>query len=146
MMMDRAFWVITAILLLLASNGRADTVVATRTLRAQTLIGPEDVALIGGELPGGLIALSEAIGQETRTAIFAGRAIRVDDVGPPAVVERNQIVPLLYRRGALSISVEGRALGRGGVGDVLRVINIASRNVVTAWVGADGTLIVNSNE
>ncbi len=145
-MMDRAFWVITAILLLLASNGRADTVVATRTLRAQTLIGPEDVALIGGELPGGLIALSEAIGQETRTAIFAGRAIRVDDVGPPAVVERNQIVPLLYRRGALSISVEGRALGRGGVGDVLRVINIASRNVVTAWVGADGTLIVNSNE
>ncbi len=145
-MLGREFWVMTAILLALASNGRADTVVAARTLRAQALISAEDVALAEGEVPGGLIALSEAIGQETRTAIYAGRAIRIDDVGPPAVVERNQIVPLLYRRGALSISVEGRALGRGGVGDVLRVINIASRNVVSAWVATDGTLIVNSNE
>ncbi|MBW6505387.1 MAG: flagellar basal body P-ring formation protein FlgA [Rhodobacteraceae bacterium] len=130
----------------LAGSGWADTVVATRTLRAQTVIGPDDVALADSTVAGALISLDEAIGQETRTAIYAGRVIRVDDVGPPALIERNQIVALVYRRGPLSILAEGRALGRGGVGDSLRVINIASRATVTGLVAPDGTLTVYSND
>ncbi|MDP3862211.1 MAG: flagellar basal body P-ring formation chaperone FlgA [Phaeovulum sp.] len=146
MMLGREFWVLTAVFLALAASGRADVVVAARTLRAQAVIGPEDVSLTEGTVPGALISLSEAIGQEARNAIYAGRVIRIDDVGPPAVIERNQIVPLLYRRGALSIQAEGRALGRGGVGDSLRAINITSRTTVTGLVAPDGTLVVFSNE
>lgn len=145
-MFGREFWVLTTVFLALAGSGRAEVVVATRTLRAQTVIGAEDVTLAAGEVPGALISLGEAIGQETRTAIYAGRAIRIDDVGPPAVIERNQIVSLVYRRGTLSISAEGRALGRGGVGDSMRAINLASRTTVTGTVAADGTLIVYAHE
>lgn len=145
-MLGREFWVLTLLFLALAGSGRADTVVATRTLRAQTVIGAEDVALAASTVAGALIALDEAIGQETRTAIYAGRVIRVDDIGPPALIERNQIVSLVYRRGPLSILAEGRALGRGGVGDSLRVINIASRATVTGLVAPDGTLTVFTHE
>ncbi len=145
-MLGHEFWVLTLLFLALAGSGRADTVVATRTLRAQTVIGAEDVALAASTVAGALIALDEAIGQETRTAIYAGRVIRVDDIGPPALIERNQIVSLVYRRGPLSILAEGRALGRGGVGDSLRVINIASRATVTGLVAPDGTLTVFTHE
>ena len=145
-MLGREFWVLTLLFLALAGSGRAETVVATRTLRAQTVIGAEDVALAASTVAGALIALDEAIGQETRTAIYAGRVIRVDDIGPPALIERNQIVSLVYRRGPLSILAEGRALGRGGVGDSLRVINIASRATVTGLVAPDGTLTVFTHE
>lgn len=143
-MLGREFWLLTAVLLALASAGHADVVVASRTLRAQMVIGSEDVALASGEVPGTLIALEEAIGQETRTVVYAGRAIRIDDIGPPALIERNQLVALVFRHGALSITAEGRALGRGGVGDRLRVINIASRATVTGTVAPDGTLVVTS--
>lgn len=145
-MFGREFWALTTVLLVLAGSGRAEVVVAARTLRAQTVIGADDVGLAVGDVPGALISLGEAIGQETRTAIYAGRAIRIDDVGPPAVIERNQIVSLVYRRGTLSIFAEGRALGRGGVGDSLRAVNIASRTTVTGTVAVDGTLIVYAHE
>jgi flagella basal body P-ring formation protein FlgA len=55
-------------------------------------------------------------------------------------------VSLVYRRGPLSILAEGRALGRGGVGDSVRVINIASRATVTGLVAPDGTLTVFTHE
>jgi flagella basal body P-ring formation protein FlgA len=70
-MLGREFWVLTLLFLALAGSGRAETVVATRTLRAQTVIGAEDVALAASTVAGALIALDEAIGQETRTAISA---------------------------------------------------------------------------
>jgi flagella basal body P-ring formation protein FlgA len=142
----RAGWQLLLALVLWSGTAQAEVVVAQRTLRAQTVIGAEDVALAGGEVPGALISLAEAIGQETRVTVYAGRAIRIDDVGPPALVERNQIVLLSYRRGALSIVAEGRALARGGLGDSLRAMNLASRATVTGRVASDGTIVVLAQE
>jgi hypothetical protein len=70
------------------------------------------------------------------------RPVRAADLGPPAVVERNQIVGLAYRSGGLAILTEGRALARGGVGDVIRVMNLASRATVTGTIGPDGLVAV----
>lgn len=146
MMPGREFWVMLAVFLALANNGRAEVLVATRTLRAQSVISAEDVTQAAGDVAGALLSPDEAIGQETRVAIYAGRVIRIDDVGPPAIIERNQIVSLVYRHGTLSILADGRALGRGGVGDNLRAINLASRVTVSGRVAADGTLTVFPNE
>ena len=83
-----------------------------------------------------------AIGQETRKVIYAGKPILAGDLGPSAIVERNQIIPLAYSLGGLSILTEGRALARGGVGDVIDVMNLASRNKVTGQIGPDGVVRV----
>ena len=82
------------------------------------------------------------LGQEARVAIYAGRPVLAGDIGPPALVERNQTVTLVYSRGALTILAEGRSLGRGGAGDSLRAMNIASRTTVTGRVAGDGTVHV----
>ena len=122
-----------------AGPASADVVVAARTIPAATVIAEADVAVRPGQ--GGAGALgdpAEAVGRETRVALYAGRPVRAADVGAPAVVERNAIITLVYRSGGLLITTEGRALDRAGPGDVIRVMNLSSRNTVTAVIAEDG--------
>ncbi|MDP3341318.1 flagellar basal body P-ring formation chaperone FlgA [Frigidibacter sp.] len=143
-MFGREIWLLIVALLMLATSARAEMLVAARTIRAQALITPADLAWAEGMMPDAIADPAEVLGQEARVAIYAGRPILAGDIGPPALVERNQTVTLVYRRGALTILAEGRALGRGGAGDSLRAMNIASRTTITGRVAADGTVHVGS--
>jgi flagella basal body P-ring formation protein FlgA len=60
------------------------------------------------------------------------------------VVERNQIVTLIYDQSGLTIATDGRVLDRGGVGDRIRVMNLQSRSTVTGTVGEDGNVYVTN--
>jgi flagella basal body P-ring formation protein FlgA len=134
------------LILSLAAPAAAESVVATRTIRAKALIAPEDLTLVSAELPGALNDPAAAIGKEARVAIYAGKPVRPGDLGPPTLVERNQLVTLIYLSGGLAISTEGRSMGRGSEGDALRVMNLGSRNTVTGRVGPDGAVYVGWNE
>ena len=123
----------------------AESLVATRTLRAATVIGPQDIALVDAAIPGALASPDAAIGRETRISIYAGRPIRAADLGAPALIERNQLISIRFVSGALSIEVEGRALARGGAGDDIRVMNLASRTTVTGRVTPEGQVVVGRN-
>ncbi|NJM81763.1 MAG: flagellar basal body P-ring formation protein FlgA [Tabrizicola sp.] len=129
-------------MILLAQPAFAESVVALRTIRAQTVIGAEDLTSVDAEITGALIDPGEAIGLEARVAIYAGKPVRPSDLGPPALVERNQIIPLIYLSGGLAIKAEGRALARGGEGDVIRVMNLGSRTTVSGRVASDGAIYV----
>lgn len=129
-------------LLLVAPSASAETLAAARTIRASTVISASDLAWDETAVAGALSDLSQVIGQEARVAIYAGRPIRPGDIAPPALVERNQLVPLIYQRGTLSIVTEGRALGRGAAGEALQVMNLGSRTTVIGTVGPDGSIRV----
>lgn len=133
------------LLLLLPTMAQAEAVIATRTIRAQTILMPADMTVVDAAIPGALEEAETAIGMESRVTLYAGRPIRAADLGPPAIVDRNQLVPLAYQAGALTILTEGRALARGGVGDVIRVMNLASRTTVTGRIGTDGMVQVGPN-
>jgi len=120
----------------------ADSVIATRMIRAQTILSATDMTLVAAEIPGAMTELSTAVGQEAKVALYPGRAIRASDIGSPAIIERNQIIPLTYFAGGLRIAADGRALARGGIGDLIRVMNLSSRNTVFGRVIADGTVQV----
>lgn len=134
------------IILLFASPVMAESVIATRTIRAQTVIGPDDLTLVNAGLPGALSDTAAAIGLEARVAIYAGRPVRLADLGPPTLVQRNQVVALVYLAGGLAISTEGRALARGSEGEVIRVINLASRTTVSGRIGPNGAVFVGWEE
>ncbi len=121
----------------------SQTVVATHTIRPQSILTAADVELIEQSVAGAYIAIDEVTGMEARVVLYPGRPIRIDDIGPPALVERNQIVTLIYSVGSLVIATEARALGRAGVGDRLRVMNLSSRSTVSGWVQADGSVSVS---
>lgn len=129
-------------LVLLPSLASAESLVAARTIPAQATIAAEDLMLVDAEIPGALTAAAAAIGLEARVAIYPGRPVRAADIGPPAVVERNAIVTLVFQTGSLSIRAEGRALARAGAGERVRVMNLASKTTVTGRVALDGTILV----
>jgi flagella basal body P-ring formation protein FlgA len=122
----------------------ADSIVATRTIRPQTVLSAEDFTLVEADIPGALTDPAAVIGLEARVTLYAGRPIVASDVGSAALVERNQTVSLVFRSAGLSILTEGRALTRGAEGDQIKVMNLASRTTVTGTIEADGTVLVNA--
>jgi flagella basal body P-ring formation protein FlgA len=130
------------LLLTLTHPAQADTVFAAQTIRPQTVLTAEDMVLKDVDIPGAASQMAQLIGQESRVALYAGRPIRLGDVGPPAVVDRNQIVPLLFSSNGLTITAEGRALERAGAGEFVRVMNLTSRTTIMGLVMADGRVMV----
>jgi flagella basal body P-ring formation protein FlgA len=120
----------------------ADSVVPTRTIRANATISEQDVTIKTIQNPHAFSQIADVIGQEARTTLYAGRPILFDDVGPPAVISRNQIVTLKYEASGIVIFTEGRSLQRGGIGDSIRIMNLDSRATLFGQVQADGSVRV----
>ncbi|WP_424972426.1 flagellar basal body P-ring formation chaperone FlgA [Dinoroseobacter sp. S76] len=129
---------------LCATPVAADTLVAARTIRAQAVLTAEDIKLVPGTTPGGISSPADVLGKETRVVLYAGRPIRADQIGLPALVERNALISLVYATPVMRISTEGRALGRAGLGETIRVLNISSRNTVSATVTGPGEATVKA--
>lgn len=106
------------------------------------MLTEQDFTLVAAEIPGAVTDPALAIGLEARITLYAGRPIAASDIGPPALVDRNQTVSLIFRSGGLSILTEGRALERGAAGEVIRVMNLTSRATVSGTITPDGSVIV----
>lgn len=118
------------------------TVVATRIIRSKSVLGPSDVTVINGATPGAYAQVEDVVGLEARVSLYVGRPLRLGDLGPPALLERNQLITMSFARGGLSIVAEGRALGRAGLGERVRVLNLGSKAVVTGRVVGPGEVTV----
>lgn len=121
----------------------ADIVVPTRTIRPKEIIAETDLQTKPGDVIGAVRSLEQLVGKEARTALYPGRPIRPTDVGPPAIVDRNDLVTLVFSRNGLTIAAEGRALGRGAAGERIRVMNLSSRTTVSGEIQPDGQIEVN---
>ncbi|CUH51360.1 flagellar basal body P-ring formation protein FlgA [Shimia sp. R11_0] len=130
--------------LCMAAPAWAEIVVATTTIRANTIIEPGAVGLKKGDVAGVHSDLEAVIGLEARKVLYPGRPVRIGDVGAPALVERNQIVLLKFNTSGLTIETEGRSLARAGEGERLRVMNLNSRTTVTGIVLPDGSVKVSN--
>lgn len=132
-------------------SGRADVEVTmpvpVRRIRPGEIIEASDLTTIRLSLDragAGFIASADSlIGQSPRRQLSAGRLVQVGSVGAPIVVQRNRPVTLVYEDGALLLAARGRALQEGGVGDTVRVMNIASSTVVTGTVTGAETVSVS---
>ena len=127
-------------LALMPASALADDLAAARTLPAGTILAAEDVVVTPSPRAG--LAPAEAIGRQLRTAVYKGRPISKGQLTTPTLVSRNQLVTLAYENAALKIETEGRALGAGGEGDVIRVMNLGSRATLMARINADGSVTV----
>ncbi|SHF32883.1 flagella basal body P-ring formation protein FlgA [Litoreibacter ascidiaceicola] len=125
-----------------ANAATAQAVVPTHTLQPGDIVSIEDVQITEASVRDGFSELVQVLGFEVRRVLYRGRPMRPGDVGVPALVERNELVTLVYRIGGLSIETEGRSLGRGAIGDKLNVLNLSSRNTVSGHVNELGAVIV----
>ncbi|MBP7001958.1 flagellar basal body P-ring formation chaperone FlgA [Amaricoccus sp.] len=128
--------------LAVAAPVHAASVAPVRAIRAQTVIAAGDLTLLDEETPGAIGSVEEAAGLEAKVTLYPGRPILPSQLGPPALVERNQTVRMVFMRGPLAIEAEGRALDRGGPGERVRVMNLASKQIVTGAVAENGSVEV----
>lgn len=120
----------------LASAAAAEELIVARNIRAGAIITASDIAT-----PTDREAMRRAIdiiGMEAGRTFYRGQQLDEEALRKPTLVHRNSIVQMEYSKGAMSISAEGRALDKGGIGERIRVMNLLSKRVVTATItGAD---------
>jgi flagellar basal body P-ring formation protein FlgA len=133
------------ILVCLNSQANSGTLTATHNIRSGQLIGIEDVHVGLDQSLGGLSNPNDIIGLQAKTNIFRGTVILPSMIGRPTLVERNQLVNLVFLNAALRIETQGRALGRGSIGESVPVLNISSKKTVQGTIQNDGSILVDGS-
>ncbi|TFL18010.1 flagellar basal body P-ring formation chaperone FlgA [Jannaschia formosa] len=131
------------LILALAGPAAAQSVTVAQPVRAGATIPSDLLAFADTDIADGFADPRDLIGMEARVNLYPGRPIRQVEVGAPTVIQRNAVVPLVFTRGGLTITLEGRALQRAGDGESVRVMNLSSRSTVTGIATAAGAVLVN---
>lgn len=121
---------------LLAIGLQLANLVAAQTIPAGDRIAPENVE---GE------ASSEEADlflREARRTIYAGQPVTHENTRRHRIIERNQLVTVRYQQGSLEISMPARAMEAAAAGDLLKMMNTDSRELLTGVVQDDGWVLV----
>ena len=77
-----------------------------------------------------------------KTALRNGQALRTDDLIKPQIVQRNEAVTIYYEVPGIMLTVRGKAIEGGAMGDVVGVLNIQSNRTVQATVIGPGRVTI----
>jgi flagella basal body P-ring formation protein FlgA len=117
----------------------------TRSLRAGEVVKASDVTVERrpkAEVRGDGMAAGLAVGLAAKVALRNGQALRNEDLIKPQVVQRNESVTIYYEVPGILLTVRGKALEAGAVGDVVGVLNIQSNRTIQATVIAPGRVSI----
>lgn len=119
------------------------TATLTRSLRPGEVIKASDLlAERRPKLEVGADAIQSdmAIGLAAKTALRGGQVLRPADLTRAQVVQRNEAVTIVYQVPGVSLSVRGKALEAGAVGDVVSVLNAQSNRTIQGTVIGPGRI------
>lgn len=121
-------------------------VVAGRKLRRGTEISRADVRMQPrnlADLERPCVDIEEAAGKRLKRSVAVDQVIRRTDLDFPVLVERREIVTILFEKGALQISARGMAAVDGRKGEVIMVENMRSHREVPCEVIDNGLVRVD---
>lgn len=125
----------------------AEVWVSTHRLDAGEVLAPEsfetrEVDLIRN--PKAVVADERQLSRyELARAVYPGRPIAWTDLTPRALVRKGELVDVVVREGALSISMKALAVSTGSLGDVVAVRNLQSKREFPAEVIDEKTVQVS---
>jgi flagella basal body P-ring formation protein FlgA len=94
------------------------------------------------DLRGESMGPDQVIGMAAKIALRNGQALRTDDLIKPQIVQRNEAVTIYYEVPGIMLTVRGKAVEGGAMGDVVGVLNIQSNRPVQATVIAPGRVSI----
>jgi flagella basal body P-ring formation protein FlgA len=117
------------------------------TIRTGSLIGEHDIAFIDikeKELQHDFVLNKENItGMTPRRIINAGKPIRTIELQPPQLVARGEMVTIIFKDNAMTLTAQGKALQSGAKGDIIRVVNTSSNRSIQTYVSGSKEVSVN---
>jgi len=127
-----------------------DVPVAARDLPRGTTLTEDDISWIimnEREIAGAVASdINEIIGHVTRYGVRAGQPIRSNSFAKAVAVERGQLVTILWSVPGMNLTAQGEAKEKGGVGDVIRVVNNKSKTMVLAEIIDSRTVRIASQQ
>lgn len=84
----------------------------------------------------------ELIGKAPRRLLRAGTMIRSGDVHEPVLIEKGDLITMVYRTPFMTLSARGRALEDGNRGKAIRVMNLQSKKTVEAKTMDSDTVLI----
>jgi flagellar basal body P-ring formation protein FlgA len=123
-----------------------EAAVLARNIQRGEIIKSSDVlverrprAEVGTDLAG----RNGAVGMQARRQLREGQALKAADLAKPDLVTRDQGVTLVYQATGLYLTIRGKALDGGAEGDVVNVMNLQSKRVVSGTVTGRGQVTVS---
>jgi flagella basal body P-ring formation protein FlgA len=111
-------------------------VLAARRLAVGDIVGPRDIEerRIRAERarPGTAQRAEEVVGRQLRRPIGTDMPFMTVDLLAPVVIGKNQPVLMLLEAPGLALTAQGRAMEAAALGEMVPVMNLASRQVVEA--------------
>jgi flagella basal body P-ring formation protein FlgA len=117
---------------------KGKVLVAARDLSPGTPVKAEDVTQVERNLaavgPDSVDVPERLVGMVLARRVPAGQVLTTRDFRLPPVIERDDVIQVRYRSGALKITGLGRAQAPGAPGERIPVINLSSGKVVHAVI------------
>jgi flagella basal body P-ring formation protein FlgA len=115
-----------------------DIPVLTRRIAAGEVLTLDDIRWISvrGETlqKQSILAAEDLVGLTPRRPLRPGVPINAADVQRPVMVSKGDLVVIALQTPQMLLSARGQALSNGSKGDVIRIANIQSRQIVEAMV------------
>jgi flagella basal body P-ring formation protein FlgA len=86
--------------------------------------------------------VEQAVGLATRRSLRAGHPLRQSELMKAEIVQRNEMVTLIYEVPGILLTIRGKAMESGAIGDVVNVLNIQSKRTIQGIVAGPGRVIV----
>lgn len=117
-----------------------------RRVEAGEVISADDLewtALRADRVPRGGVRQAQAlVGKAPRRTLQPGRPLRSSELREPVLVAKNSLVAIELKTPRMRLTAQGRAIGNGARGEVIRVVNTKSKATVSAVVVAPSTVSV----
>ncbi len=122
--------------------------VLRENMNAGTVIGANDIDYI--DIPQRSLKSDVAldakdlVGLTPRRIVNSGMPLNMNDFESPRLVERGEMVTMVFNAGGLELTAQGKAMEHGAKGDRIRVTNTSSNKTVVAEVTNDKEVKLNS--
>lgn len=116
----------------------SEVFVPTRNIAKGDIIKEEDLRIIkiraNRVKPQNVVEKENLVGQEAKKSIKEGRMVQENEIGSVILVHKGDVVNSIYQTGVMQIVAKCEAQEDGGKGDVIEVMNLKSKKIISAKV------------
>ncbi len=92
-----------------------------------------------------LLSINEMAGMQFRRNARAGEVVTAEMLEQVPDIEPGDEVLIKYERGALVLNALGKALGKGVIGEIVRVRNLSSKKIIAATISGVGVVTIRAH-
>jgi flagella basal body P-ring formation protein FlgA len=127
-----------------APRGNVEVLAYARSLATGEMVQPEDLVWVKmAASPADAPRDADAvIGMTVKRPLRQGSAASLRDVSTPQVIKAGDIVAVTYEDAGVALTLQGKAMAAGAIGESLMVQNTASKKIIETVVTGPGSTAV----